>query len=77
MSDENSLNTPENLEDFKGKFIVFFSEEDKPTVLFSSLLAQDAFTKAKEIEDEQGRKPVVIRVSENTSNIAQMLTARV
>jgi len=68
---------PANSESYKGQFIVFFSEDENPLVLFSSFIAEEAYSKAKEIEANEGRAPIVIRVATTgTNNISQVLFAR-
>lgn len=68
------LNTPKNLKDFAGKFVVFFSEDKNPEVIFSSFIAEEVYKKAEEIKLEQNREPVVLRVQEDVkSNTAQVL----
>lgn len=67
------MNTPKELSKFEGEFVVFFSEDKDPSVLFHSLIAEDAFLKAEEIKKTNQKNPVVIRVpmssNTNTSNI--------
>jgi hypothetical protein len=76
-NNDTIFGTPKDLAKFKGQFIVFFSEDIEPEVLFSSFIAEEAYKRAEEIEKEQGRKPVVIRIQENLSNnIAQVLAMR-
>ncbi len=70
-------NTPKDIETFRGQFIVFFSEDENPQVLYNSFLAEEAYKKAKEIEEQVGRTPVVFRVQENpVNNISQVLITR-
>lgn len=68
------INTPNDLENFKGKFVVFFSEEINPTVLFSSYIADEAYKAAEEITKKEGKNPVVYRVQEKDVNIAAKLS---
>ncbi len=76
--DEVVSNTPENLGDFKGQFIVFFSEDENPQVLFSSYIAEEAYARAKEIETNAGKLPIVFRVQENPiNNISQVSMTRI
>ena len=71
---KNYSNTPKNLDSFKGQFVVFFSEDESPEVLFHSFIAEEAYQKALEIKNEKSKEPVVIRVSEdNKANMAQLL----
>ena len=68
------MNTPKNIENYKGEFIIFFSNEENPIVLFHTLIAEEAFKKAEEIKLLQKKNPIVIRVSENTgSNVSSVL----
>jgi len=57
--------------------VLFFSEDEKPKVLFDTPIADIAYQKAEEIAKEQNRKPVVMRIQENPqNNIAQIITTR-
>lgn len=74
---EISFNTPKNLADYAGQFVVFFSEDVEPTVLNSSFIADEAYKSAQEIKEREGREPVVFRVQENLkSNVSQVLATR-
>lgn len=74
MSKEINSNTPKNLDNYRGQYVIFFSEEDNPEVIFNSIVPEEAYQKAKEIEQEQGRNPVVIRVHESdTDSVSQVL----
>lgn len=68
------IHTPKDLENFKGKFVVFFSEESDPQVIFSSFIAEEAYKKAEEITQREKRTPVVYRVQEKDVNIAAKLS---
>lgn len=74
MADEIvvKINTPKNLNEYKGQFVVFFSDEDNPQVLFNSFFAEEAYNKAEEIKKEAGKEPIVYRVQEDKVNIAQV-----
>ena len=62
---------------YAGQFVVFFSEEKEPKVLFSSFIAEDAYKAAQDIKEKDGREPVVFRVQENVKdNVAQVLATR-
>ncbi len=63
-NNEISSKTPKDLDAYKGQFVVFFSEDPNPKVLFNSVVPEEAYQKAKEIEATEKRTPVVIRVSE-------------
>jgi len=72
-----SPNTPKNLSQYAGQFVVFFSEEKDPKVLFSSFIADDAYKAAQDIKIKEGREPVVFRVQENAKdNVAYVLATR-
>ncbi len=74
---EVGSNIPKDISPYRGQYIIFFSEEEDPQVIFNSPVAEEAHQKAKEIEKEQGRSPIVIRVSESsTDNISQVLSTR-
>ena len=66
-------NIPKNTDDLKGEFIVFFSSEEDPEVLFHSVLADEAYKKAEEIWQEKGIRPTVTLVPEKDNNIAQVI----
>jgi len=75
--DEVIINTPDNLDDYRGEFIVFFPEDDNPTILFHSLIAEEAYQKAQLIKKELGREPSVIRIQETkASSTEQILLAK-
>ncbi|MEW6617369.1 MAG: hypothetical protein AB1333_03035 [Patescibacteria group bacterium] len=79
MTDKEIIfNTPKNLDEFTDQFVIFFSEDAEPKVLFNSFIAEETYKKAEEIKIEQNREPVVIRVQKsNISNsITQMLSMR-
>lgn len=67
------INTPSNISDFKGQFVVFFSDDKDPQVLFNSFFAEEAYKKAEEIKTKENKEPLVYRVQEEDVNIAQML----
>lgn len=74
---EVSFNTPKNLADFAGQFVVFFSEDAEPVVLSSSFIAEEAYKAAQTIKEREGREPVVFRVQENLkSNVSHVLATR-
>jgi hypothetical protein len=70
---EMTYNLPADREDFKGEFIVFFSEETNPPILFHSIIAEEAYKKAEEIFKEKAVRPTVIQVQEVDDNVAQIL----
>lgn len=63
------MNTPKDSEKYVGDFIVFFSEDQNPVVLFNSPIAELAYAEAKRIKKETERNPVVLRVAEDTPSI--------
>ncbi len=65
--------TPKNLKKYEGQFIVFFSEEESPEVLFSSFLAEEAYLRAEEIAEEMKRRPVVMRVKDSERDVVDKL----
>lgn len=71
---EIKLNTPKNLSKFVGQFVLFFSEDKDPQVLFNTVIAEEAFKRAEQIKKEQGRDPVVLRVQEQGDNIISQIT---
>ncbi len=71
------LNTPKDLGNFAGKFVVFFSEDADPKVLFSTSISEEAYVYAEELTKKENRRPVVMRVQENPqNNITQILAMR-
>ena len=74
---QTAFNTPKNLADYAGQFVVFFSEDAEPAVLSSSFIAEEAYKAAQEIKEREGREPVVFRVQENLkSNVSHVLATR-
>lgn len=74
---ETSFNTPKNLALYAGQFVVFFSEDTNPDVLFSSFIAEEAFEAALQIKEQESREPIVFRVQENIkNNVSQVLATR-
>lgn len=63
------MNTPKNSSDYIGDFIVFFSEDEDPEVLFNSSIAEQAYSEAKKIKLETKRNPVVLRVADDAPSI--------
>jgi tRNA threonylcarbamoyladenosine modification (KEOPS) complex Pcc1 subunit len=65
---------PADASNYKGEFIVFFSEEENPNVLYHSIVAEEAYRRAQEIKEKIGKEPVVIRISDSdaSSVIAHM-----
>ncbi len=66
-------NTPKNISNYKGQYVVFFSDEKDPKILFNSFIAEEAYLKAEEINKESGRLPIVYRVQEENTNTANMI----
>lgn len=67
------INTPKNITEFKGQFVVFFSDEVEPKILFNSFFSEEAYKKAEEIKKETGKEPTVYRVQEDDTNLAHVL----
>jgi len=67
------LNTPKDIANFKGQFVVFFSDVENPKILFNSFIPEEAYKKAEEIKKESGKEPIVYRVQEEDVNTAQKL----
>lgn len=55
---------PKGAEQFKNQYILFFSDEPDPIVLFHTFISEEAYKKAEEISSTQGKAPVVERVTE-------------
>jgi hypothetical protein len=75
--DKAPFNSPKNLADYAGQFVLFFAEDEEPIVLFNTPVAEDAYKRAEEIKKAENREPVVIRIQENPqNNIAELLAIR-
>jgi len=62
----------------KGEFIVFFSDDEDPEILFHSIIPEEAYQKAEEIGLTSNRKPTVIRiVNDEHQNLAQYLAMQI
>jgi len=72
------LFTPRDLSDYTGQFVVFFSDEENPQVLFSSYIADEAYKFAYKLKAESEREPTVFRVQEDTKeDVSAVLAMRV
>lgn len=71
--EEIKVNTPKDVDKYRGEFILFYPEDDDPIILFHTPLAEEARQKADEIKKESGREPVVIRVQDKETNIIEQL----
>lgn len=70
-------NVPKNADLYRGEFILFFSEEENPEILYHTIIAEEAYKKAEEIYQQSKRKPLVIRVGiDEKENMAQFLATR-
>lgn len=70
------MNIPKNSSDYIGKFIVFFSDEKDPEVLFSSFFAEEAYQQAQELKEKEKKELTVLRVNEPFQSSASMMLAR-
>jgi len=73
---ESEYKIPKDASNYTGEFIVFFSDEEDPQVLFHSLIPAEAYTKAREVEKEKGKIPIVIRVTDSADNLERLLLLR-
>lgn len=71
---ETIVNVPKESSEYVGQYIVFFSEDENPEVLFHTISATEAYKKAEEIKVETKRDPVVIRVGGDIEKNIQTLT---
>jgi len=55
---------PKGAEKFKNQYILFFSDESSPEVIFNTFIAEEAYRKAEEIFKADNKTPVVERVTE-------------
>lgn len=65
------LNLPDDISKYNGQYVVFFSEDKNPKIIFNSFFAEEAYTQAKEIGEKSNRLPVVYRVSNETNIISR------
>lgn len=75
MNNEQKIgyHTPQDANLYKGEFIVFFSEDENPEILFHSIVSEEAYKKAEEIKKQTSKTPIVIRVSDSQNNLEQLL----
>lgn len=70
-------NMPKNLDEYRGRFVVFFTDDQEPEVRFSTEIGSEAYSFAHELEKETGRSPVVYRVAINLNEtLFQLLSTR-
>lgn len=67
------INTPKDISNYKGQFVIFFSDKENPQVLFNSFIAEETYKKAEEIKKDSGKDPIVYRVQESDVNTAKRL----
>ena len=60
-------NQPKDLAAYENKYILFYSSEADPKVLFSSSFPEEAYEEAQRLFRENGKMPVLERVSSNDS----------
>lgn len=69
------INTPKDISSYGGQFVVFFSDEKDPEILFNSYFAEEAYGKADEISKKEGKVPTVYRVQDNDVNLVTKIFA--
>jgi len=70
---ETQYKIPKKASDYPGEFIVFFSEDEEPEILFHSLIAEESYRRAEEIKRETKRTPIVFRVAEDKDQLLRFL----
>lgn len=65
-------NFPENSSDFIGEYIVFFSEDKKPKILFHSISPEEAYKQSELIEKKYKRNPTIVRVTDNNDEVSHL-----
>ncbi len=68
---------PKEADNFSGEFVVFFSGEYNPKILFHSLIPEEAYREANKIKENRGEMPVVLRVGEAQNRQVQFLARHV
>lgn len=78
---------PENIQDIKynfpseansyvGEFVVYFPNEEKPSVLYHSLDTRQVYKEAARLAREKGEIPAVVRITNKEGVLARNLLAR-
>ena len=68
--------TPSNTQNFAGEFIVFFSDEKNPKVIFHSPDPKEAYEKVEEIKEKTGKLPTILHIEKKNTNISSLLAVR-
>ena len=71
----SEVKMPKDLSAYRGQFIVFFSDDVEPSVLFGSVLGEEAYAHADQVAKETGRMPLVYRVAASESETLMQLLA--
>lgn len=66
-------NLPKDSKKHLGEYIVFYSDEKNPKVLFSSIDPEEAQKEADKINKETNRIPTVVRVTEDRNDASHLL----
>ncbi len=61
------MNIPKNAKEYIGQFIIFFSDEEEPKVLFSSAISSEVYEEAERIKKKLNKNPVVLRIADTDS----------
>lgn len=72
---EIKYNIPKDANKYIDEFIVFFSDEIEPKVLFSSIDPRSAYDYADKITKNK-RTPIVFRVTDPKKNLTSLLLSR-
>lgn len=61
-------NWPKDVSQYKDQYILFLGEEKNPKVIFHTPFADEAYKKAQEQLEKNGKMPIVERVTEKNCN---------
>ena len=73
---EIKYNTPKNSSKYSGEYIVFYSEEKNPRVLYHGSIAMDAYKKVEEIKEKTKKTPAIVRIPENENKLVRLCLVR-
>jgi len=73
---EIKYNTPQSSSKYAGEYIVFWSEEKNPKVLYHSQIAMDAYRKVEEIKQKKKKTPTIVRIPENKNQLVRLCLVR-
>lgn len=59
---------PKNISEYENQYILFFSDDQNPKVIFSSIFPDEAYAEAQKLAGKNGKMPVTERVTAKDSN---------